>query len=84
VKASTAFLHPGGMEVLIDGFARVDFAFPGGVALVLLLSVPRKAVTGHVSIMSMQQSLIRCGITASSVERGRGSPGSHHSHARKN
>jgi hypothetical protein len=53
VKVSTAFLHPGGMDALIEGFARVDFAFSCGVAGVLLLSVPRKAVTGHVSVMSM-------------------------------
>ncbi len=84
LNASTAFLHPGGIAEFVAGcFGRPAFPSVADLAFGLTCSGPMNDATGHVMAASMQQSSHRRRTAASSVDRGRGSPQTHRSHAWK-
>ncbi len=84
LNASTALLHPAGMDVLTVGLfpcAAVRAAALGAFAGITPL---RNFASGHLSIMSMVQSSTSLFTVPPKNDRGEGAGSAHHSHARKN
>jgi hypothetical protein len=90
LNASTIFLQFGGMEVLMEGLARpgrVPDAVSRAPAIAnigALRGGPMKDETGQVRVISMAQSSTSRFTAPARDDRGRGSPGSHRSHDKKN
>ena len=83
LRASTARLHPAGMDMLTKAFvlAEPNAAATGALTLV---PFPKNLALGHVIIMSMHLSSTKQETADARLNRGRASGGAHCSHARKN
>ena len=82
LRASTARLHPAGMDVLTKAFvlAEPNAAATGALTLV---PFPKNLASGHVIIMSMHPTSTKRETADARLDRGRASGGAHRSQARK-